>query len=242
MTVATTRGTEYTAAKLAEVAYKAAGIHDAAWGTADGDYLTEISLGVDLLDVLTKEWQTHGMMVRNIEFYNLTLTQGTYKYDLPAYAMDVVDDGMFFDSSITDPSKATGETFVEQVTPTRWHTMSDKASESRPYMFMVYRVPRPIQVWVHNIPDDTGSTIRLRVQRQVTDVSSSAVTLEFDTFWYGALIAELAARLARAKTLPATRVLDLRSAAKTALEMSLGFANQRGDTQMVLQHRTPWSR
>lgn len=242
MTVADTRGTEMTSASLMETAYKAAGIHDAAWSSSDGGYAADADLGLTLLDVLTKEWQTHGLIVRNVEFYDLTLTQGTYKYDMPDYTLDVVNDGMFFDSTVTDPEKATGETLVRQISQDHWHRLSDKESEGRPYQFMVYRTVRPVQVWLHNIPDDTGSTIRFRVQRQMTDSSIADKTLEFDTFWYNAIISELGARLARAKNFPSTRVMDLRGAAKAALDLAVSFANQRGDTQMIVRHPTPWSR
>lgn len=241
MTVSSDRGNQVTVDQLILRAYKRAGQINIGQGTASPQWLEKAQFGREELDTILDELQTEGVYARSVVFYNLSLTEDTYIYSMPATALDVVGDGMYIPESETDLTKAQGETVVKQTDRETWHRNSAKNAKSRPNLFWTDRQTTPISVRLWPIPDEAG-TIRFQIHQKLADTLEGDATLELLPYWDQYLIYALATVIAETSSLPAPTCSYLNKRAEQKKQRARAFANQRPGNVTHLTHYTPWSR
>jgi hypothetical protein len=240
MTIASSAGGRLTIEQFCLRAYQGIGLRSAQQGADDAAWQADFALARDLLDMLVNGLAVYGVQARAVTFYELTLTADTYKYTLPATALDIVDPAAYIDASQVDTSKADGETIVRLILREEWQKLGTKGSTGRPTLCYVHRELDQIQVWLWPIPDEAG-TVRFQVHRKLADVNTDGnATLDLEEYWDDYLFVALQHKLARAKALPLALQADLAGEANGKLLFAKGKANQRPHPRIVLDHASGW--
>jgi hypothetical protein len=197
------------------------------------------SMGRFYLDLILDGLQAEAPYAKQVVFENITLADGDFDITLSDYILDVIGDGMYIDASQTDLTKASGETLVKQIDRETWHSISAKNAEGRPTCFYYHRPLQELRFWP--IPTEAG-TVRVQVNKLMSDADSGSVTLELRQYWDVYLVWELGHYLAMASGLSQQTIGKLAKTTKDHKNNAKAFANQHVNTEMVVAHSTPWSR
>jgi len=240
MTVSTTRGTEKTIDQIILTAYLQAGLIEASQRTSPPGWPEKLALGRDLLDSVLDSLHAEGLFARSVVLYNLPIVAGVHQYSLPAYALDVIGDAMFFDSTVTDITQAPSEYLVEPISLNMWQVLSNKESRGYPEKYCVYRMSVPLNVFVWPPPSITG-WIRLKINRLFADTSPGNTTVDLQVPWTEYLEWRLAYRLAMSNSLPSGRCDRLAKEAERLKGGLKGLSNESAPQTMTFSHPTQWS-
>ncbi|OGO01896.1 MAG: hypothetical protein A2Y72_00790 [Chloroflexi bacterium RBG_13_53_26] len=235
MTLSSDRGTELTVDEIILTAYQQCGIMSVSDGPTSPQWEGKILFARRRLDAIIDEIVTTGGCARSTEFYDLALSADTYRYDLPAYSLDVEGDGMYMDASVTDTTKAAGETAIKSVARETWHLISAKDAEGRPSLMYVHRAASPLQVWFWPIPDEAG-TVRLPIRQVSTDVYEGDKTVDLRSYWTDYITFRLAYVLALANNLSIETCRELRNEAKELRKKADMYSNDHTDNQIHVSH------
>lgn len=235
MTLSSARGTELTVDEIILTAYQQCGIMSVSDGPASPQWEGKILFARRRLDAIIDEITTTGGCARSTEFYDLSLSEGTYRYDLPAYSLDVDGDGMYMDSTVTDTTKASGETVIKAVARETWHTLSAKDAEGRPTLLYVHRATVPLQVWFWPVPDEAG-TVRLPIRRVATDTYEGDKTIDLRSYWTDYITFRLSYVLALANNLPIDLCRELRNEANSLRKRANLYSKDHTDNQIHVSH------
>lgn len=221
MTIQSTRTNEFTVDEICKLALQVAGI------TAAGQspHPRELGQAKDFLQLALKDLQNYGVYARDVEFIDITMIVGTYRYALPTSTIDLVGDAMYINANQTDLTKAAGETIVQQQSRDNWQRNSAKDATGQPTLYFINREEVPPQAWVWPIPDETG-TIRFQQHRMVSDVSQGNATLDLLQFWDKHIVYNVAEMLAEAASFSADKISRLSKRAKRFRDMARSTANQ----------------
>lgn len=236
MTVSSSRGIDYDIDDIVLQAFQQAAVMALTEDYTHPLWESYSSFGRKRLDAIINEIPTSGGIALATEFYDLTLSEGTYRYDLPAYTLTVNGDGKFMDSTETDTTKASSETVVKQIGRDQWHALSSKDGEGDPTLMYIHRATSPLQVWFWPIPDDANSTVRLPLHRVATSAATGSNTLELRGYWTQYLVYELAFTIALANTMPAETYRPLGDKARTLRKRAVAYSMDHTGSQIVVSH------
>lgn len=227
MTIQSTRTEEPTVDKLCTSALQLAGI------TSAGQTPQERELGQarDFLQMSLKDLQNYGVFARSVEFHDVLMVVGTYKYAMPDYSLNVVGDAMYINANQTDLTKAAGETIVQKQSRDSWQRNSSKDATGQPTLYFLNREEVPMEVWVWPIPDEAG-TIRFQVEKRTADVSDGSATIDLQPYWDKFLAYTVAEMLAEAAGFDPAKLSRLANRAKQHRTQARQTANQGVSIQM----------
>lgn len=233
MTVSSSQGRRFTVAKHISLAMKTAGLINAEHSPSEA----EMGLGAELLETILDELQTHGVFARAVRFYNLTLTAGTYIYDLPDYAIEPIGTAMYIDPDAADITQA-NETVVTKMSREEWQLLSKDSESATPTRYYAHRAADPTQVYLWPVPDANadGGTIRFQVHSYLADVDLGTATLDLEPFWSQYVRYALAAALAEAHSLQPQRSSYFAARAQQALQTAKAAANEALPVQAYVDH------
>ena len=232
MTVSASINREMTVGTVWQRAYQVAGLYEASQSIRDADK----SLAKDLSEGIIDQLPLYGAVSRQKTFDTITCTSGTYRYDMATTTADVIGNGQYIAASVSDITKASGETLVEQVDIETWHRISGKNATGRPNIFFTNRVATTVAAWLWPIPTEAGR-IRFLVQRHLADMNNENSTMDLETYWTDYVIWALAAQLAEAKSIPGSKVDRLKQEARVMLVKARSFSNPHTPNQMYYAHR-----
>lgn len=243
MTISTSSTRELSIGTLVRRSLQLAGLLSSQQDVPTAD----AALGRDLLEVVIDNLATEGIFARSVKFVDVSLTVGTYRYDLADDVLDVVDDAMYLRPGIADATKGRGETLIRQIRRNEFHELSSKDAEGIPTLFYTHREGPTLQVWFWPIPsEDAVNSIpakaRLQVHRLLADNNDANATPDLQRYWAVYLQWQLAHDFAAAKSLPVERLVYFKGQAQSYLDKCRSYANQRPSTQSSYWHPTPWSR
>lgn len=241
MTVSSDAATRRTIDQVVLTAYQLAGLMGDQESTASTGWEGKSSKARILLDSILDELTVYGAEARMVTFYELTLTSGTFKYNMPSNVVNVIGDGAYIEASASSTEKFDGETVVELMSRDEWQTISGKGASGRPYKYYPHRggTDYVVEVRLWPVPDEAG-TVRFQVQRSPADAFDGDATLDLREFWMQYVYWELAHQLATSASLPVDRCSYLAKRARDKLEYARGFANEQTDNMFYLEHKTPW--
>lgn len=239
MTVSTDRGTAMTIDAIVLTAYQLAGLLPP---TATLDP-SRGAFGRTILNTILSEMATDGVSARWVDFYNLTLVSGTYKYSMPEYVVEVIGNGAYIAASETNITQAASEFAVTEISREEWQNIGTKSTTGWTSWYYQHEGPGDYikQVYLWPIPDE-AATIRFQVQVQPYDSLTGAATLDLKTYWMQYILWELAHQFAMASSLPENRVSQLKARGRETREKARGLASGAIPGQMTMDHQTPWSR
>lgn len=237
MTISTTVGTQLTIQQVVTTAYQLVG----AYNTEHQPSVADAAFGRLILDTICNELAAEGVFARAVSFLTQTMTADTYRYTLGTGILDLVGDAVYIDVSQTDLTKASGETIIRQVDRDAWHRLGDHSATGTPSLFYCHRENDQIQAWLYPIPDEAG-TVRFQAQRKLADTYEAGATMDLEEYWYQAILWELAFQLGMAKSMPDSRLGFIKNQAALKKTAARGKSHERPAGQVVMAHRTPWSR
>jgi len=240
VTVSTSIGREWTVNKIVDRAYKFAGLVEVSSNANSAQLRGGRALLEDILDSLpTVSNQARATTFDEVTITAAQVTAETYKFDLGANTLDILDPCMYIPASETDTDRASGETIMRQISQVEWHQYGAKDATGNPTRFYAHREGNTVQAWVWPIPDEAG-TMRFRVTRKLADVDDGNATVDLQTYWMDFLKKRLAADLAQASSLSIQKVSYLEMQAHRALNAARGMANERPGFQMYTSHKGPY--
>lgn len=195
--------------------------------------------GKRTLKLIVDHLVTRGINQKNIEFFDLQLTEGVYRYTLPNTALLIVSDGMYFPPG-EPPDRASGETLVKQIHINEWHMYSAKNAVARPTQFAASR-PTPNEIFFWPIPDEAG-TVRLRLQQYYPNTNEGQDKLSLRSYWNKFFVFQLAYELSIDLTMPATVQGSLKMNAAEAFRFCRIHAKPVVAEHAPVFHPTPWNR
>lgn len=236
MTVNPSNTFEFPVSTIVPMAYRKAGL------LSPYEELDETRAGVgrEELEMLVDALATEGRVAKVQQFRTVTLTAGTYKYDLGTDVLHTIGSGMYIEPG-EDVDAATSETRIEPMTLEEWQERSSKGIQSRPTSFLPYRGGSVVQAWFWPTPNEAG-TVRFRCQVLRGNMTEGQYTPQFERYWTRALVYALAYELSTSSTLSMGRIQQLKMEAAEAVSKAMGHAKEQTSFQMQFSHPTPWSR
>ena len=116
----------------------------------------EMRTGYDLktarrsLNLLTLEWQNHGLNLFTIEAGTLAVTAGTATYTLPTDTIDIIEHQIR-----TGTGEYQVDTALERVSVATYAQQTNKNTQGRPTQIYVQRLPTETKVTLWPVPDNT---------------------------------------------------------------------------------------
>lgn len=239
MTISPSRTRELNIGRICLRAYQLAGLVNEAQSLS----LDKLTYAKDTLEMILDSLEAQGLRSRAVAFETVTMVSGQSVYPLSADVIDIVGVAAYIDPSVVDITHAGGEMMVIPITREDWQLQTAKDATGRPIQFFANRAADPVEMWVWPTPTDVDEgTIRLQVHRLAADSDNGANTMDLERFWVMYITWELAHHIAMANALNMGRVNYFKQIAMQNLETCKSYSAQKTASQMVVSHRTGWSR
>lgn len=236
MTIASSSTYEFSIGRIVLHAYRAAslmGIEEQPTGLQWDQRLT---YGREVLEMLIKELETEGRLVRARRFYDLTMVSGTEEYTLPESILDVYGDAALTEADQVGQTTSF-ETIVRQIDQETWNRLGIRGNTGRPTLYWVDRSAAPLKVRLWLTPDDASAgTIRLPAYYLLANSTDANATPDLERYWALYLTDALAERLALAAGLPQQAKM-LGDKAAVERQRAKQYSRQRTNNQAVVMHR-----
>lgn len=239
MTISTSVTFEFNIAQIVRMGHVDAGL----LSIYQSPNVQQMADGTDKLQRELNALQAKALFARVVDFFNLTpLVSGVDRYEMPAYVLDLVGNGMYVPpgESLT---QSNAETLVKLITRSDWQEQSAKGAVGRPTLFYAHRTTSIVEARLWPVPGagEAGGTIRFPFHRFRADAKDPNSTMDFERFWTDYLVANLSYRLAMSAGLSESRCAMLQADMASKLGDCRKYSMQRGDQRMVLRHRTGWN-
>jgi hypothetical protein len=195
----------------------------------------DIGMAMQLLRLVLDGLQAEGIVLRTIERSLLTLVNGQAQYNLDPDTIDVevANNGI---AGMIVPSTGNGESPVLAIRADEWMQISNKSVDpSRPTLVYIEKLAT-VTATFYPPPSSESAQFRYRRVRLLRDVDTGAVTTDLPSRWNLALTMGLSALIARAKSLPETRVAALTNDFELAKKRVRMDDVERGPIRLKLGH------
>lgn len=234
MTANSTTTRELDISKVTLRAAQLAGIADPQQPTSGAEWTALSAMARDFLEMDVDALQALGAYAREVDFYELSVTDGTASYSMPSTTLNVLGDAMYKETG------ATTETPIVAIAREQYHGYTDKTIEGTPTQYYAHR-QATLTVYLYPVPDTDG-TVTFQRHRLLGDNDDASKTLDLDRYWTLYVTWALAHKLAVASNLPPSRCGMLDAQAERHKKLAMGYAAQQVDNQALISHMTPWSR
>lgn len=230
MTIAATRTHEFNVGQICRLAYREAGLLN-----VYQDMTTQqSSAATDFLELIIHSTETDGLFARSGETESVTLVASTDTYEL---STDVLD--LYGQAKYIAPGQTEVELVVNPMSREEWQAIDARIEGGPPSRYYHNRTASPstVTLWPSPSSSEADGTVRFQIHRLRADVTSTAVTPDFEVFWSEYFVLRLAMKLSSSSGLPLDRVQHFERQAAVALQKCRGKANQSQDQQIVIRHR-----
>jgi hypothetical protein len=208
---------------------------DASQGTDSAGWTAKSAMARDFLESDVESLQAAGIIVRAVDFYDLTLTNGTNPYTASSSTLDLLGDAQYLESGETD-----GWLPVTQMGREEYVAISHKATAGRPSRYYPHRAAS-LLIYLWPVPDaDNLGTVRFQRHKLLASSTDGAATMDLERHWTEYLIWSLAHKLAMASSLPVDRCGYMRAQAEREFKRAQAYSRQRTGGQLHIIHRTGW--
>lgn len=233
MTVDAQSTYEFNIARIVRMAYQAAGLKSSGEPMSGLKWSQDLAMAMDFLEVELKALQAASILVRPIDFYDLSVVAGVNQYQLPGETLDLIGDAMWL---------ATGDEYelpVVRVMRAVWMAYANKDALAYP---STYYADREAELTVYLYPTPSqGGRLRFQRHRLLANARNGSKTVDLERHWTKYLIAELGKWLAFCNNLDA-KADKLGRESAIAKEEATSYSKERGKQTFISVHRTPWSR
>lgn len=239
MTVNASNTREFNIDQLIKRAMQLGGVMALEQVATGSQWNAKAEFGRDQLDLIIDKMPNQGIIVRQEEFYTLTLpVSSDYggeddPIDLPNDTVDVLGVAMYRETSTSSE---------QQVHPIDWETWqksTDKETAGSPTRYHVKRAGT-VQLFLLPVPNVANATLRIRRVKLLADSDVGSDTLDIERHWLDYLQFELAWRYSLQSSMPPANRAELRSSAMEAKQQALAIAKQQLPSFMELEHGTRW--
>lgn len=224
MTIATTSGSERTAANLVTMALRQAGLVYAGHLPATED----LAMGLDVLDTVLQALSAEGIIARRVKSRTMVWVAGSPCQAADDDVLDVLGDGIWQTGTGTSLYSSP----VSAISRDDWNTLSSTSSSTTaPAIMWCDRSEHPIVIWLWGTPSVAGSLI-VSVHSEAPDANAGAVTVGLEPLWYEYVKFEVAWQMAIAKGIDMTKVGVLGSIAKSKKTVAVRAGKETGGFMM----------
>lgn len=226
MTTSATSTFELSRDTIIRRAFQIAGMFPSSQDT-EGD---DVALAADILQTSLVELVTSGSLLTWVTRTTQALTSGTAEYTITD-ALDIYVDVNGLAGTIVQT--AGGETPVRAITRSDYMAISNKTTTATPSLVWVERLAT-VKLVFWPTPSDSTTTFRYQKIRYPRDMSDGDVTLDLSKRWQKAIMWQLAAELALAKSMPLDRVQYLEGKAEALLARAQSSDRENAPAQLVV--------
>lgn len=172
------------------------------------------------LNLMFSNWATRGVHLFAIDEQTQTLTDGTASYNAATGTLAILECVV---------RRSTTDTPVERISREQYHMIPDKTAEGLPSQIYFDRRTLTYKLW--QVPENSTDVLRYFRLRRLQDATAASETLDVPYYWFDALAAGLAARLAAKFNFE--RFGKLHDLAEDAFLLAKEEDRERGDFSMV---------
>lgn len=239
MTVNASSTREFTIDELIKRAMQLGGVMALEQAATGSQWNARAAFGRDQLDLILDKMPSQGAIVRQEEFYTLTLpVSGDYggeddPIDMPATTVTVMGVAMYRESSTASEQQ------VHPIDRETWQKSTDKDTAGSPTRYYVQRAGT-VSLYLLPVPATANATLRVQRVKLLADSNVGSDTLDLERHWLDYLQFELAWRYSLQSSMPPANRAELRSAAMEAKNAALAIAKQQLPSFIELEHGTRW--
>lgn len=231
----------FTVGELITSAYRLAGLKNPHQSLS----LQEMSNGKLFLKGIVRGLHAEGHFARVVGTELVTFESGENVYTMPDDVIDVVGVAKFVAATTEEEAAATNsESVISLMSRDEWQVSGLRGTSGQPTRYFPDRTEDAIVVYVSPTPSasEDGTFGRFQVHRVRTDVTDENAALDFETYWVQYLKNALAEELSEGNVLNPSRAVNFERKAEKFLEKAKAQSKQRKPQQLIVRHRTPWSR
>lgn len=183
-----------------------------------------------IMDEIAKE----AKIARSVTRYTVATVADQAAYTLDASILDVVDIATY------TPLDSDYDLQIMPIGRDAYMRHGDKLASGTPVEYFVEKSSvLTLNLWP--VPTETDATVTIQAVRWLYDTTTSAQTVDLERYFAGYLVSALAYEIAMANSKPIEFCRTLKKEAAEKLVQCLGTSKERGDFQLHIGHRTPWS-
>lgn len=237
MTVSSTSSVEFTIDTIVRRAMQMAGMLEPTQGTADPQWQQRSAMARDFLESDMQRLQGQGLLLKEVDFYEVTLVAAQAVYELESTTLDVVGYATY---------RKTGETTdltIDPINRDEYFRTVNKDAAGRPTRYYAHKtIPFKVYVWPVPATADLG-TLTFQRKRALATARDGNATPEFERAWNDYFMWILAHKLSVSAGIPLARCQYIKQQADIEFEIVSGNAKtQFAPGSFSLGHDTPWSR
>lgn len=185
----------------------------------------QLATGTDFLDLILKDMQNRGIMLRKVERTTVELSAGTDSYALDSSTLDVDPMTPF----VTDTNG--NDTTVKMIPRGAWMEISNKDIQGQPTQMYVEK-GSTITVYLYPVPDSNWTTLTVPRVVVIDDMSSATSTTGLQAKYLLTIVTGVAQMLAFANGLM-DKSASLMDTYEKQFSISKNDDTERGPTRFV---------
>lgn len=239
MTIASSSTVELTVDQIVLQAFRLASVMPLEQGASGIQWERRASAARLYLETIVKGLEAEGRLAKGRKYYTFPLVTGQNDYTMPAAVMDVYGVAEYIPAG-QDPTAATTEIQVNQISMETWQTLGNRTLETIPSMYWCDRQGASVVLHIWPKPSEAGS-LRVQAYYLLANVTEGQSTVELERHWTAYLVNALAAYLAEATGQDDGKILRLQGMSAQLLLKAKGYSRERTGFRFVVNHRGPWS-
>lgn len=185
----------------------------------------QLAMGTDFLNVVLKEMQNYGIMLRKLERTAIPLVAGTESYDLDSSTLDV--DPMT--AYVTDGNST--DLQMRMISRGQYMALTDKTTQGQPTQFYVEKA-ETISIFLYPVPDSQWVSMTIPRVVVIDDMSSADSTTGLQAKYLRAIVLGVAHMLAYANGLN-DKARMLKKDYDEVFQIAKNDDTERGPTRLV---------
>jgi len=194
----------------------------------------EMRSGYDLrtarrsMNLMTIEWQNRGINLWTIDSGEISLTQGTAQYDLPADTIDLLEQVIR-----TGSGSQQQDLTISRISVSTYASIPNKTNTGRPIQVWIERLRDNPRINVWPVPESNDYTFKYWRMRRIQDAGSGVQTADMNFRFLPCLVAGLAYHIAMKVPELGERIGMLKQVYEEQFEIAAGEDREKTPARFV---------
>ena len=194
----------------------------------------ELRSGYDLrtarrsMNLMTIEWQNRGINLWTIDSGEISLTQGTAQYDLPADTIDLLEQVIR-----TGSGSQQQDLTISRISVSTYASIPNKTNTGRPIQVWIERLRDNPRINVWPVPESNDYTFKYWRMRRIQDAGSGVQTADMNFRFLPCLVAGLAYHIAMKVPELGERIGMLKQVYEEQFEIAAGEDREKTPARFV---------
>ena len=194
----------------------------------------EMRSGYDLrtarrsMNLMTIEWQNRGINLWTIDEGEISLTQGTAQYNLPADTIDLLEQVIR-----TGSGSQQQDLTISRISVSTYASIPNKTNTGRPIQLWIERLRDNPRINIWPVPESNDYTLKYWRMRRIEDAGSGVQTADMNFRFFPCLVAGLAYHIAMKVPELGERIGMLKAVYDEHFEMAAGEDREKTSARFV---------